>query len=343
MPSAFKLLGCIGVVLAVALGPAAAETVTVEPRTLPDRKAVFAQVESADLTLARTRIAGTVEALGIDEGDRVEAGTRVARVVDPKLKLQAAAIESRIEAAKAEVQLARIELERTQTLRQRGTVSQSALDSSQTQLEVANGELAALKAEREVVQERQREGDVLAPETGRVLEVHVTDGQVVQPGERVATIACECYVLRLRLPERHAKFIAEGDTVLVGERGLTIAEQALREGTVRQVYPRLDNGRVIADVAVSGLGDYFVGERTRVFVATGRRSAFVVPESYVYARAGVSYVWVRGTGPVVVQPGQVGAEGVELLAGVGAGDVLVAPGTGEAAGLREAGGEAPAR
>ena len=328
---------CPGLALALTLGPALAETFTVEPRVLPDRKAVFGQVASADETLARTRIAGTIERLTIDEGDAVSAGERIARVVDPKLRLEAAAIESRIEAARAKVRVAELERERMSTLRQRGAVSQSTLDAAQTQLDVALGELAALEAERDVVQQRQDEGDVLAPETGRVLEVHVTDAQVVQPGEPIATIACECYVLRLSLPERHARFIAEGDAVLVGERGLSIRDEDLREGTVRQVYPRLENGRVVADVMVSGLGDYFVGERTRVFVATGERSAFVVPPSYLYERSGVSFVWVEGTGPVVVQAGQDLAEGVEILSGIEAGDVLVMPGSGAAAGVAGAG------
>ena len=60
-------------------------------------------------------------------------------------------------------------------------------------------------------------------------------------------------------------------------------------------------------------------------------AAYVVPSAYVYERSGVSYVRVQGTGPVVVQPGQRLAEGMEILAGVEAGDVLVRPGADEAA------------
>lgn len=333
MPFRLKPIALASILASLALDAAAADTFTVEMRSLPDRKAVFGQVDSAEETVARTRISGTVVELTIDEGDTVEAGERIARVDDPKLALESAAIESRIEAARAKVRVAELEQGRMATLRERGTVSQSTLDTAQSQLDVALGELAALEAERDLVQQRRAEGDVLAPESGRVLDVHVTDAQVVRAGEVIATIACECYVLRLRLPERHARFIAEGDMVLVGERGMSTADQDLREGTVRQVYPRLESGRVIADVMVSGLGDYFVGERTRVFVATGQRAAYVVPRGYVYTRSGVSHVWVEGTGPVVVQPGQVLAEGIEILAGVEAGDVLVAPGTGEAAGI----------
>ncbi|MGI3213257.1 efflux RND transporter periplasmic adaptor subunit [Roseovarius tibetensis] len=316
---------CVCLFVLLAGTAATGEPFAVEQRILPDRKAVFAQVESADITRARTRIAGTIEELSIDEGDAVEAGARIARVVDPKLPLEVTAIQNRIEAAQARVREARLERDRMEALRERGTVSQSTMDTAQTRFDVAKGELAALSAERKVVEQRRREGDVLAPATGRVLEVHVTDAQVVQPGELIATIACECYVLRLRLPERHARFIAEGDTVLVGERGLSIRDEALREGRVSQVYPRLENGRVVADVEVAGLGDYFVGERTRVFVATDQRPAFMVPPAYLRKRSGVNYVHVQGIGPVVVQPGRPLAEGVEILSGVLTGDVLLLP------------------
>ena len=58
---------------------------------------------------------------------------------------------------------------------------------------------------------------------------------------------------------------------------------------------------MIADVEVEGLGDYFVGERTRVYVATGTREALVIPEGFVYRRFGVSYVKLKDGTEVVVQ------------------------------------------
>jgi membrane fusion protein, multidrug efflux system len=70
------------------------------------------------------------------------------------------------------------------------------------------------------------------------------------------------------LPERHARFMRAGDAVQIGARGLE-DEGAKREGRVRLVYPEIEGGRVIADVEVPALGDYFVGERTRVYVNTG--------------------------------------------------------------------------
>jgi len=293
---------------------------------LDDRKAVFGTVQSVDVVAARARIGGTTRGLAVDEGSAVTAGEVIATVEDPKLRLQMASVDARIRALDAQHKLAQTELARVRKLRTSGNISQSRLDEAQTNLNVVVSNRAAVKAERAVLEQRMAEGAVLAPAAGRVLQVHVTEGAVIMPGEPVAAIAVERYVLRIELPERHARFIREGDEVLVGERGLAPGDaDGLRKGIIAQVYPEMSNGRVIADVEVAGLGDYFVGERTRVHVATGKRKTILVPASYLRQRHGVTFALVKGEGEVMVQPGQRLGDDVEILSGVRPGDVLLRP------------------
>lgn len=306
-------------------GVAAAQELIVTTRPVADLKAVFGTVESVDQTLARTRIGGTIGELTVDEGSRVELGQRLAVVADPKLPLQLAAIDARIRSLQAQRELAGVELDRVRKLRDSGTVSQARLDETQTNLDVIAGNLAAMTAERAVVAEQLAEGAVLAPAAGRVLRVEVVDGQVVMPGETVALIATDRYVLRLRLPERHARFISEGDVVLVGARGLETAPESATEGRIRQVYPQMEAGRVVADVEVEGIGGFFVGERARVYVATGERDAMVVPAEYLFKRFGVDYALVKDVGETVVQTGVAVEDDIEVLSGLAPGDVLLPP------------------
>ncbi len=60
------------------------------------------------------------------------------------------------------------------------------------------------------------------------------------------------------------------------------------------VYPQIEDGRVIADATVENLGEYFVGDRLRVWISGGERMAFVIPANYVTTHASASiYVQIR--------------------------------------------------
>ena len=306
---------------------------TVAKVSVSDDKSVFASVRSADTVPARARIAGTIVELKVDEGSAVSAGAVVALVADEKLALRAEAIDAQIAAATSEVENARAERERASALFERGTISKARMDQLDTALSVAENRLRAAQAERQVISQQVTEGAVLAPQAGRVLTVPVSRGAVVLPGEPVAVIAIDRYILRLELPERHARFIREGDTVRIGARALSAVPQASTTGHITKVYPQLESGRVLADAEVQGLGDYFVGERVQAWISAGSREVLLIPPDYTFRRFGLHYVRLArdGTAPleVVVELGQQrendGQAMVEVLSGLAEGDRLVRP------------------
>jgi RND family efflux transporter MFP subunit len=260
----------------------------------------------------------------VREGDAVAAGQVIALIEDAKHPLQLAALDARLGALAAQRRQAMQELERTRALRVTGAATQARLEDAQTALDVIEGQIAATEAERAVLVQQQREGEVLAPQAGRVLRVRGTAGAVVMPGEAIATIATDRYVLRLRLPERHARFLKQGDPVRVGARGLA-AGAALGEGRITLVYPELQQGQVVADAEVAGLGDFFVGERVAVTIQADRRPAILIPRAFLLAGPGIDLVQVEGRGLVPVQRGPARGERIEILSGLAAGDVLVRP------------------
>ena len=292
---------------------------------IADQKAVIGAVEPVHELAARARIGGTIASLAVKEGQEVAAGAEIAVVADPKLVLQKQAIDSRIESLQSQRDKAKTDNDRAIELQKRGVSTQVQVDTTKTALDVAERTLDAMQSDRDVISQQMKEGAVLAPSAGRILKAPMQEGSVVLPGETIATLAEDRYILRLQLPERHARFMRAGDVVQIGARGLEDTGER-REGKVRLVYPEIEGGRVIADVEVPGLGDYFVGERTRVYVSTGTRKAIVVPRVYVYRRAGVDYVKLADGGEAVVQLGEPhGAADVEILSGLKDGDRLVQP------------------
>ncbi len=313
--------------------PAGAEGMfVVTPATVPDQKAVFATVESRRVVPARARISGTVAELAVKEGDKVELEQVVATVGDEKLALQLKSLDAQIAGLEAQLAQAQIDLTRAEDLFGRGAIARARLDEVRTAFNVANNAMRARVAERDVIRQQLAEGRVLAPTAGRVLKVPLTTGAVILAGEPVASIAERDFVLRLRVPERHARFLKAGDTVRVDAAELGSSEP--RFGTIRLVYPQIEDGRVVADAVVEGLGDYFVSGRVRVWISAGDRIAFVVPGSFLTTRFGVDYVRIRRAGMADVEaPVQRGRDlprpdlpdGIEILSGLSAGDQLVKP------------------
>ncbi len=336
MTRQWNLLGA-GMVAAAALGllaqqALAQETFVVAAQTVADDKAVFATVESANIEPARARIGGTVVELAVQRGDRVEQDQVVATVADEKLALQMKALDAQIAGLQAELAKAKTDLDRAQELFAHGTAAKATLDAAQTAFDVASNSLKSRTAERSVIEQQVTEGKILAPTAGRVLTVPVTTGTVILAGEPVATIAERNFVLRLRVPERHARFLKAGDPVRID--GEDLGKGGVQFGTINLVYPQIEDGRVIADAKVADLGDYFVGQRIRVWVSAGDRTSIIVPGSFIVTRFGIDYARVRAAANTVIDvPVQRGRQlprpgmpdALEILSGLKAGDVLVRP------------------
>jgi RND family efflux transporter MFP subunit len=310
---------------------AGAETLTVGVRSVADEKAVFSTVESVSVVPARGRIGGTIVQLNVREGDPVTRGQLIAAIGDEKLALQMKSLDAQIDALQAQSTQAQTDYSRTEGLVERGTLPRVKLDEARTALNVAENGLRARTAERAVVQQQFNEGQVLAPADGRVLKKQVAVGSVVLPGDAVAMIAQQNFKLRLRVPERHARYLKAGDKIRVD--GAEFGDHAPKSGTIELVYPQIEDGRVVADATVEGLGEYFVGDWLRVWIAGGERTALVIPSTYVTTRFGIDYVLLRQADRPISVPVQRGRDlptsdlsnGLEILSGIRAGDVLVQP------------------
>jgi len=305
----------------------AEQTFTVLAREIADPKAVFATVESSNVVPARARNGGTIAGLNIHYGDRVEREQVIATVADEKIAMQIGLLGAQIDAAKAQLAEAQMDLARVEKLAATGAESRQHLDQARTALKVADNTLKAKMSEQSVAQQHLQEGEVLAPTSGRVLTVPVTVGTVVLPGDPIAQVAEGGYVLRLRVPERHARFMKVGDPVRLDATDKSA-------GQITLVYPQIQDGRVVADAKVDGLGDYFVGERVRVWIESDKRAAFIVPASLIATRFGIDTVRIKGAGGDAIDaPVQRGrpmpqpdmTDGIELLSGVKTGDLLVGP------------------
>ena len=303
--------------------PALAET-PLAPVKVTDWKAVYGRIETRDRIPARARIGGILTELTVAEGDLVQAGQQLALIVDDKIGFQLSAIDAQLDALSAQAANAEAELKRGEQLQKDGVITTQRLEALQTAVDVVNGNIAANRAQRQVLVQQSAEGAVLAPVTGRVLDVPQAAGAVVMPGEPVAALGGGGFFLRLAVPERHAANLTAGDAIVIE----TVTGE--KSGKLAKVYPLIENGRVLADVEVPDLSEDFVDARVLVRLPVGTRDALLVSPTAVRTHSGLDFVTTQGAnGPVeravVLGPHHLvdGVEMVEVISGLVAGDVVV--------------------
>lgn len=309
----------------LASSPLLAETITLEPIPVTEWKSVYGRVEARETVPARARIGGIVQSLSVSEGDTVTAGQEIAVIHDDKIAFQIAALDAQISSLKAQLATAETELERGQALVERGVATAQRLDQLRTSVDIVRGQIASTEAQRDIAAQQAAEGRVFAPGAGLVLTVPVTPGAVILPGEAIATIGGGGFFLRLAVPERHAAALTEGAEIRITSAGEAEA------GRIAKLYPQISNGRVVADVEVEGLATAFVDARVLVQLPVGERMALLVPTSAVTTRSGLDFVAVEaaeGHAERAVVLGEAvtkdGAEMIEVLSGLNAGDRVVA-------------------
>ena len=205
-----------------------------------------------------------------------------------------------------------------------GVTTAQRVDALRTEVDVLKGQIASLDAQADVIAQQAKEGTVLAPVAGRVLDVPVTKGAVLMPGEMIAVIGGGGTFLRIAVPERHAAALKAGDTIQIS------GAEGDREGTLARIYPLVEDGRVVADVEIEGLSDSFVGTRRLVRLPVAERDALLVPEASIVTRTGLDFVGIQ-TGESValrsIVPGAKhlidGVPMVEVISGLMAGDIVV--------------------
>ena len=131
---------------------------------------------------------GNVTALLVKAGDTVKAGQVLARI-DAR-DTTAGLLRSQADVAQAEAQFnnARLQWERSQSLKAQGFISDAALDSARAQWQAAQAGVAAARAGRSQAALAQGFATVTAPFDGQVLSTHIEMGDLAAPGRPILTL-----------------------------------------------------------------------------------------------------------------------------------------------------------
>lgn len=222
------LLGVTGLLLlgAVVLFASAPSPEVSEPRGTPPLEVDTHRVQAKPMR-PRARLAGVLEPrrdvelfsetrgrllqVGAEELDRVAEGQLLLEV-DPTLARAALErAEAAVERTSSELQLARLNLERRQSLTERQVASESQLDTAENAQRIAAAALRAAYAERDEARYQLAKKTLVAPFEGVLRSFPVEAGEYVHEGQRVGELLDLSAVrIHVGLSDRQVVMLAAG-------------------------------------------------------------------------------------------------------------------------------------
>ncbi|WP_096364783.1 efflux RND transporter periplasmic adaptor subunit [Thiohalobacter thiocyanaticus] len=180
-----------------------------------------------------TSVAGLVEAINVDVGDRVEAGDPLVRLDRELEQLALASARAATRRARAELADTRRRLEEARQLRARQSFPETEVRTLEAQVGMQEAEVERLAAEAQRREARLRRHVLNAPFAGVINRKLTEAGEWVEPGTAVVElIAVDNLRLDLRVPQRYFPRIDADTRLQVRLDAAPERELAARIGTV---------------------------------------------------------------------------------------------------------------
>lgn len=279
------------------------------------------------------QVGGKIARRLVDVGARVQAGDVLVELDPADLRLQLDAARAAQAAAQADATLAQSERDRFAALLERQLISASQFEAEDTGLAAAQARLAQAQAQLAVARNQLDYAGLRADRAGTVTTIQAEAGQVVVPGQVVATLAQDGErEVEIALPEGQLGDYPTGSAAVVS---LWSAPDTVLAGTLREIAPDADSASrsYRARVSIADPDDLVsLGQTARVrFDRTGAPGRLAVPLTALHVRDQAPAVWVfdPGTGQVALRPVEVAGyreDAVELAGGLTSADWLVVAG-----------------
>lgn len=269
-----------------------------------------------------TRLLGTVNSVGAQEGDRVAAGQLLVRLDARDLEARRAQLDAGAAAADAGQREARAHLVRIRALYADSAATRSQLDQAEAALARAEAAVASAGGLTSELAATASYATVRAPFASVVTHRFVDPGAFASPGAPLMTVE-DASTLRIVVH-------AAADAIRGVRRGATLAatigDTAITT-TVEGVVASGPNLYAVNALVRNADGRFLSGSPASIALPQGRRRALLIPGSAVTYQGDLTGVRTAKGDLRWVTLGATFGDFVEVLSGVTSGDsVLVATG-----------------
>ena len=278
------------------------------------------------------RVPGKIVERRVVPGSRVKAGDILARLDATDLKLAVNSAESVSASAKAELELAQVELRRFKDLRDKNYISAAEYERRAATFVTAQARHEAAESQRRQAVNQEGYANLVADSDGVILGVDAEVDQVVAAGQRV---------MRMARPEEKEAVIAVPEAqhhAISRARNFTVTVSALPgkswQGRLRELSPSADpvTRTYAARISIPEAGpEVELGMSARVSIRAQADTGVELPVNAIRSRGEGESVWVvDGAGKVHAVPVKLrsmGAEAVVVASDLKEGDQVVVAGT----------------
>ncbi|MFO7907125.1 MAG: efflux RND transporter periplasmic adaptor subunit [Pirellulaceae bacterium] len=192
------------------------EVVEVKAETFTETARAVGTLRALATVEVRPEVTGILKEIHFEEGERVSEDSLLFSIDDRKLIRELRERQEALNAAKAQVENAHKEFERTERLIETRAVSQAEKDRTQAALKTAQAEVGQAEAAIELIEERLKDTKIRAPFSGVTTECMVDCGDYVTTGDRLVTLHTLSPIeMSAKIPERYMGRVRSGQHAAV--------------------------------------------------------------------------------------------------------------------------------
>jgi RND family efflux transporter MFP subunit len=187
----------------------------------------FGVIEALEEVNVAAELSGTVSAVHVNEGDRVQAGQLLLELDPQKRQLAVQQMDQQVQHAEAALKEARLKLQRRRNLAEKETISEEVLDSAQLAVDLATAAYQQVLASAELAKRELADTRIFSPTEGLVDVRAVEVGEPVHVGASLITLqAVQGMRMQTWVSEADIAHIRSGDPARVTVSGIAGREYA---------------------------------------------------------------------------------------------------------------------
>jgi RND family efflux transporter MFP subunit len=278
-----------------------------------------------------SKVDGRIKSLYTQEGQKVQAGQRVASLENMEYDAQVEQARGELYAVSADLEQARGDFSRAQVLLKQGAISRQQFDAAAAKVANLEGQLRAKRGNVAYLQARLGDTNVVAPHQGIVMNRYLQSGDYAKTGTAIFSIADTSVMLaKATVGEGQITQLKLGDVAQVFIDSLSDKPFF---GKITKIVPEaaIPARTFIVEVSLDNRDNNMLSGLTAKVQVKGKEhaNALVVPETALVLFEDQRTIFVLNGDRVVqrkLKIGYVGDGYAEVLSGLKPGELIVVSG-----------------